>query len=150
MQRHVVMQEAQSVTSVRSVRSRIVVLGGGIAGLTTTRELERLFQGRPDVEIVLVSRDNFLHLTPLLFEACSGVIELRHCAQPIRPCLERVRFIEPAADRIDVERRVVRTTIPDRGAQELSYDHVVIALGATTNLSLIPGSEHARTFKTVA
>src|SRR4051812_24515201 len=78
-QRIVSLEEGQSV-SMLSVRSRIVVLGGGIAGLTVTRELEHLFRGRRDVEIVLVSRDNFLHLTPLLFEACSGVLELRHCA----------------------------------------------------------------------
>ena len=32
----------------------------------------------------------------------------------------------------------------------MPYDHVVIALGAATNVDLIPGSEHARTFKTVA
>jgi len=132
------------------IRTRIVVAGGGVGGLAAARHLDRELGHRDDVEITLVNRDNFFLLTPLLFEACSGVIELRHCAQPIRPCLERVRFIEATVDRIDVERRVVRTTIPGRGAQELSYDHVVIALGATTNLSVIPGSEHARTFKTVA
>ena len=132
------------------IRTRIVVAGGGVGGLAAARHLDRELGDREDVEITLVNRDNFFLLTPLLFEACSGVIELRHCAQPIRPCLHRVRFIEATVDGIDVERRVVRTVIADRGVQELPYDHVVIALGATTNLSLIRGSEHARTFKTVA
>src|SRR5687767_5898125 len=62
--------------------TRIVVLGGGFAGVTVTRRLERLCGGRADVEITLVSRDNAFVLTPLLFEACSGRLELRHCAQP--------------------------------------------------------------------
>ena len=132
------------------VRTRIVVAGGGVGGLAAARHLDRELGDREDVEITLVNRDNFFLLTPLLFEACSGVIELRHCAQPIRPCLDRVRFIEATVNEIDVERRVVSATIPDHGVQELPYDHVVVALGATTNLSLIRGSENARTFKTVA
>jgi NADH dehydrogenase FAD-containing subunit len=47
---------------------RVVVLGGGFGGVTTARHLERLCAGRPDVEITLVSRDNFFVLSPLLFE----------------------------------------------------------------------------------
>jgi NADH:ubiquinone reductase (H+-translocating) len=133
-----------------AVRSRIVVLGGGIAGLTATRELERLFRGRRDVELVLVSRDNFLHLTPLLFEACSGVLELRHCAQPIRPCLDWARFVEAAVESVDLERRIVRAVAVGDRVYELPYDQLVVALGATTNLGLIPGSGNALTFKTPA
>ena len=47
-------------------KTRIVILGGGFGGVTTARHLERLCKRRPDVEIVLVSRDNFLVMTPLL------------------------------------------------------------------------------------
>lgn len=66
---------------------RIVVLGGGFGGVATTRHLEGLLGRRNDVEITLVSRNNFFVLTPLLFEACTGRLELRHCAQPIRAAL---------------------------------------------------------------
>jgi NADH dehydrogenase len=132
-----------------STLTRIVVAGGGIGGLAAARHLDHRLRHRPDVEITLVNRDNFFLLSPLLFEACSGVLELRHCAQPIRPCLRRVRFLEATVDAIDTERRVVRVTGPSDVEIELPYDHVVVALGATTNLSLIRGSEHARTFKTV-
>jgi NADH dehydrogenase FAD-containing subunit len=38
---------------------RIVVLGGGFGGVTTARHLERLLRGIADVEITLVSRENF-------------------------------------------------------------------------------------------
>jgi NADH:ubiquinone reductase (H+-translocating) len=131
-------------------RTRIVVLGGGVGGLAAARHLDRQFARRPDVEVTLVSRDNFFLLTPLLFEACSGVLELRHCAQPIRPCLRHARFVEATVEHVDVERRVVRVVASEGAVHELPYDHVVIALGAMTNVDLIPGSEHARTFKTVA
>jgi NADH:quinone reductase (non-electrogenic) len=131
-------------------RTRIVVLGGGVGGLAAARHLDRQFARRSDVEVTLVSRDNFFLLSPLLFEACSGVLELRHCAQPIRPCLRHARFIEATVEHVDVERRVVRVVASEGAVHDLPYDHVVIALGAMTNVDLIPGSEHARTFKTVA
>jgi NADH dehydrogenase len=130
--------------------TRILVLGGGVGGLATARHLDRQFGRRSDVEVTLVSRDNFFLLSPLLFEASSGVLELRHCAQPIRPCLRHARFIEATVEHVDVERRVVRVVESEGAVHELPYDHVVIALGAMTNVNLIPGSEHARTFKTMA
>jgi NADH:ubiquinone reductase (H+-translocating) len=131
-------------------RSRVVVLGGGVGGLGAARFLDREFSRQPDVEVTLVSRDNFFLLSPLLFEACSGVLELRHCAQPIRPCLRRARFVEATVEHIDVDRRLVRVVAAEGTVHEIPYDHLVVALGASTNLTLIPGSEHARTFKTIA
>lgn len=129
---------------------RIVVLGGGFGGMATTRHLERAFRSRTDVEITLVSRENFFVMTPLLFEACSGRLELRHCAQPIRAALRTARFIEGTVSTVDPERRLVRALDDQGRAFDLPYDHLVVALGASTNLKLIPGSEHAFTFKTMA
>jgi NADH dehydrogenase len=136
--------------SSRQRPTRIVVLGGGVGGLTAARHLEKRFGARPDFEIVLISRDNFFLLTPLLFEACSGVLDFRHCAQPIRPCLHRARFIEATVGSVDVTRRIVRAVPAEGDVREVQYDHLLVALGATTNTALIPGSAHARTFKTVA
>jgi NADH dehydrogenase len=130
--------------------TRIIVVGGGFGGVAATRHLEKLFRGQRNVDITLVSRDNFFVLTPLLFEACSGTLELRHCAQPIRPALRQARFVEATVQRVDVERRVVYATPPEGAPYELPYDHVVVALGATTNERLIPGSSTAFTFKTMA
>src|SRR5687767_3070508 len=129
---------------------RIVVLGGGFGGVATVRHLERVLRRRTDVEITLVSRDNFFMLTPLLFEACSGRLELRHCAQPIRAALTRARFIEATVESVQPERQVVRAVARDGGAYDLPYDHLVVALGASTNDGLIPGSSNAFTFKTMA
>jgi NADH dehydrogenase len=75
---------------------------------------------------------------------------LRHCAQPIRAALRRARFIEAAVESVDVERQLVRAVAPESGAYELPYDHLVVALGASTNDALIPGSTNALTFKTMA
>ena len=128
----------------------ILILGGGFGGVTAARHLERLLDGRADVAITLVSRENYFVLTPLLFEACSGTLELRHCAQPIRPALRHARFIEATVEEVDVDRRVARATAAGGTAYDLPYDHLVVALGGATNLSLIPGSATAMTFKSVA
>src|ERR671912_1603248 len=110
---------------------RILVLGGGFGGVATVRHLERVLRRRKDVEITLVSRENYFVLTPLLFEACSGTLELRHCAQPIRPALRRARFVEATVEDVDVERRVVHAVAAEGAAYELAYDHLIVALGAT-------------------
>ena len=57
--------------------TRIVILGGGFAGVATARHLEAQLRRRRDIEIVLVSRDNFVVMTPLLFEVFSGTLDLR-------------------------------------------------------------------------
>ena len=130
-------------------KKRILILGGGFGGVATARHLERLFRRRPDVEIVLVSRDNFLLMTPLLFEVFSGTLDLRACSFPIRAFLRTTRFVEATVQGIDLDRRVVRLEPPGR-VGELAYDQLVLALGSKTNREMIPGSEHAFTFKTLA
>src|SRR4051812_32709066 len=131
-------------------RTRIVVAGGGFGGLWAARRLERRFARRPDVEVVLVCRDNFFLMTPLLFEAFSGTLELRHCSLPVRDFLRRARFVEATVDGIDLERRTVHATAAEGEDYEIAYDQLVLALGARTNVGLIAGSEAAFTFKTLA
>jgi NADH:ubiquinone reductase (H+-translocating) len=130
-------------------KTRIVILGGGFGGVSTAGHLERLCRRRADVEIVLVSRDNFIVLTPLLFEVCSGTLDPRHSSLPIRAYLRTTRFIEAAVEGIDLDRRVVHL-VDGSERSELHYDQLVLAMGARTNRGMIPGSVHAFTFKTVA
>ena len=130
--------------------TRIVILGGGFGGVRAARQLERLVGSRPGVRITLVSRDNFFVLTPLLFEACSGTLELRHCAQPIRPALRATEFVEATVESVDVEERTVHAVAAGGTTYRIPYDQLVVALGASTNMALIPGSENALTFKTMA
>src|SRR4051812_50224742 len=119
--------------------TRIVVLGGGFGGVAAVRHLERLCRGRLPVEITLVSRNNFFVLTPLLFEACSGRLELRHCAQPIRPALRRARFLEARVERVDVERRGGRAVAADGAGYVFPHDQLVKTLWAGPNEGLITG-----------
>ena len=133
----------------RQFKKRILILGGGFGGVATARHLETLFRRQPDVEIVLVSRDNFVLMTPLLFEVFSGTLDLKSCSVPIRAFLRTTRFIESTVQRIDLDNRVVRFAAPGADC-ELTYDQLVIALGSKTNRAMISGAEHAFTFKTLA
>ena len=130
-------------------KTRIVILGGGFGGVYTARHLEKLCKRRPDVDVLLVSRDNFLLMTPLLFEVGSGTLDLRHCSFPVRAFLRTTRFGEGTVQSVDLERRRVRVAFAGRSS-ELTYDQLVLALGALTNQTMIPGSENAFTFKTLA
>src|SRR5882762_867421 len=112
-------------------KKRILILGGGFGGVYTARQLERLFGRRSEVEIVLVSRDNFLLMTPLLFEVFSGTLDVRHCSFPIRAFLKSTRFVEATVKSIDLAQRTVHLTGGGESG-ELAYDHLVLALGAMT------------------
>ncbi len=126
---------------------RVVILGGGFGGLYTARHLSRLVRGRRDVQVTLVSRENYFLMTPLLFEASSGVLEPRHAVNPIRPLLKDVRFIKAEVEGVDLDGRKINARLARDEPLEIGYDQLVLALGGITNRAVIPGAEHARTFK---
>jgi NADH:ubiquinone reductase (H+-translocating) len=130
---------------------RVLILGGGFGGVYTALHLQRIFKRDPAVEITLVDRDNYFLMTPLLFEAGSGVLEPRHAVTPIRSLLNKARFVEAEVESIDLEARMVRARHSPASKQyELPYDHLVLSMGGVPNRALVPGSEHALTFKTLA
>jgi NADH dehydrogenase len=133
-------------------RQQIVILGGGFGGIYTARHLESLLAGRRDeVDVVLVSRHNYFLMTPLLFEAGSGVLEPRHAVSPIRKLYRRVRFVQAEVQRVDFDRRIVYAQPPGgHETYELDYAHLVIAVGGITNTAMIPGADRAMTFKVLA
>ena len=132
---------------------RVLVLGGGFAGVETARQLERLTRGRDDVEVWLVSRENFTLFTPLLPEVCSGNLEARHCVTALRAQLRRPSSWAVTADveHIDLDARQVIVTGGDGDLHRLNYDSLVIALGGETATFGIKGiTDYAVGMKTLA
>jgi NADH dehydrogenase len=132
---------------------RVLVLGGGFAGVETVKALERRLGRRADVEIWLVSRDNFMLFTPLLPEVCSGVLEPRHVVAPLRGMVRRPSTwcITAEVREIDLDERRVTVLGGDGDLHRLGYDTLVLALGGVTHTFGIPGiTEHAGGMKTLA
>lgn len=130
---------------------RIVILGGGFGGVYAARHLERLFARDENVEIILVSDENYLLFTPLLPEVPSSSIEAKHLVSPLRAFFRKVRFRNSTVHAIHLDKRqVVVRHCPQCEMRELSYDHLVLALGSTTNFRGLPGvAEHALPMKTL-
>jgi NADH dehydrogenase len=119
----------------RSAPRRIVVLGGGFAGLHLVRRLERRLR-RDEVDLTLVDRQNYHLFTPLLYQVCTGELPPHAVAYPLRDATApaRFRFLQSEVTAIDLAKRVVATI-----DGELGFDHLVIALGSVTNDYGIPG-----------
>jgi NADH:ubiquinone reductase (H+-translocating) len=132
---------------------RILVLGGGFAGVETARHLEKLTRRRDDVEVWLVSRENFTLFTPLLPEVCSGMLEARHCVTALRAQLRRPSSwaVTAEVEQIDLDAKQVLVTGGDGEPHRLNYDSLVIALGGETATFGIRGiTEWAVGMKTLA
>jgi NADH dehydrogenase len=133
-------------------RQRIVILGGGFAGVYTARELERRLGRREDYEIVLVNQENYFVFQPMLPEVISSAIGLLDVVSPIRRLLRRTTLFVRAVESIDFEKKTV-TTSPgiDPHAHAIEYDHLVLALGSVTDFRGLDGlPEHAFPFKNLA
>ncbi|MFN2528008.1 MAG: NAD(P)/FAD-dependent oxidoreductase [Candidatus Baltobacteraceae bacterium] len=130
--------------------AEILVLGGGFAGMSTVHALER--KAPRNVNLTLVSRENYLLFTPMLPEVASGSIEARHIVQPLRAGLRRTRFVLGEAQGIDVHGRTVTLQHPVlKTRSQLRFDHLIIALGSQTSTFGLPGiHEHTVPLKTLA
>src|SRR5262245_33366996 len=128
----------------REVKTRIVILGGGFAGVTTADTLEHLFGADPSVSLTLVSDTNALLFTPMLAEVAGSSVEAAHITSPLRTSLRRTHVIRNQAIAIDLQKRCVRlapdpplsASVPHVGAEEgheVPFDHLVLALGAVSN-----------------
>ena len=131
--------------------TRILILGGGFGGVQAAMALERVFRATDDVEITLVSRDNFFLFTPMLHEVAASDLDITHIVSPLRTLLKRSRVMIGEVEAIDLHARRVRVRHGFEGHQhDLAYDQLVLALGSTTNFYGLPGLEqHALTMKTL-
>jgi NADH dehydrogenase len=131
-------------------KTRIVILGGGFAGIATARGLERALH--PDeAQIVLLSRENFSLFTPMLPEVSSGALDVRHVATPIRSQLRRTQFVLSEIEELDVESSTIAYRPTLSGTRErMHYDDLVLALGSITSTFNLPGiAERVFSLKTL-
>jgi len=146
--------EAARATSLPKEVKSIVILGGGFAGMKTAESLEHQFLHDRSVSITLVSETNALLFTPMLAEVAGSSLEPSHISTPLRSSLPRTTFVRATVENIDLEKRVVKLTAdPSRnegGPREISYDQLVLALGAVSNyLGMANVEKYALDFKSL-
>jgi NADH dehydrogenase len=105
-------------------QNRVIVIGGGFAGLWAVRRL-----ARAPVSITLIDRSNHHLFQPLLYQVATAGLAAPSIAAPLRHILrgqENVTVLMGEVERIDADAR--RVVLSDR---EIEYDYLLVASGAT-------------------
>ena len=138
------------------ITKQILILGSGFAGIEVLKGLQK--KNNKNIDITLVSRDNFLLFTPMLPEVASGMIETRHIETPVRSFCKKASFYEANVESIDLDNKQVkiihaigRQSNPTTWVKHvLRYDYLVIALGSENNFfGMNDIEENAFTMRTI-
>jgi NADH dehydrogenase len=121
---------------------RVLILGGGFGGIYAALELEKHLAHDPGLEVTLVTRDNYFLFTPMLHEVAASDLEVSTIVSPLRKLLRRVHTFVGTIEAIDLAGREVAVSHGfDGHTHRLAYDHLILALGSTTNFFGLPGVE---------
>ena len=133
-------------------KTRIVIAGGGFAGLYAAKQLDETIAQRSDVEVTLISRENFILFTPMLHEVAAGDLSPSDIVNPLRRILRYVKVLEADIHAIDLTNKKIRCLGGLRDVElEFEFDHLLLALGAEPSFFNIPGvGDWAVTMKNLA
>src|SRR6188474_3716835 len=107
-------------------KTKIVIAGGGFAGLYAAKYLDKHLARRPDIEVTLIARENFILFTPMLHEVAAGDLAPGDIVNPLRRILCRVNVIAAEVQDVDLRAKKIRGRHGVEGAElELRYDHLL-------------------------
>jgi NADH dehydrogenase len=132
--------------------TRIVIAGGGFAGLYAAMHFDKRLARRADVEVTLISRENFILFTPMLHEVAAGDLYPGDIVNPLRRILRQVKVVEADVQAIDLNLRRVHCIggVADHEL-EFEFDHLLLTLGSETNFFNMDGvRDWAVTMKNLA
>ena len=128
---------------------RVVIVGGGFAGVTLAQQLERALDD--EVEILVVSKDNHLVFTPMLPEVAARTISPLHVVVPGRETTRRTQWVAAEVTGIDSQARTVEYELADGRAHTTRFSHLVLACGLGVNLAAVPGlAAHGLPIKSIS
>jgi NADH dehydrogenase len=128
-------------------KTKIIIIGGGFGGAFAAKELFK--RGSKHFDIELISDRNYFVFQPLLPEVAAGTINAQDAVTPLRVLLPGIKIRLADVKSIDENKQTV-TILQGRKRilQKLDYDHLIIASGQITDLSLFPGfSQHSLAMK---
>jgi NADH dehydrogenase len=127
-------------------RKRLVIIGGGFAGITLAEAVEHKLP--PDWDLTLVSQENFITYNPLLPEVVGASLLPGHVVAPLRQMIHTSSVCMARVSEIDLEAKQVHYL--GEGSGVIPYDQLVIACGVQANLDLVKGmANHALPLKTL-
>lgn len=129
--------------------TRVVVVGGGFAGVYTAKHLTEMLGSRKDVVVELLSEENYFVFQPLLPEVAAGGISPNHVVNPIREIVPKARFRCCKVRTVDFASTTVLVS-QGEGLElvRVRYDHLVFAFGKVTSFASMPGvAEHGLAMK---
>jgi NADH dehydrogenase len=130
-------------------QQRIVIIGGGFAGVKCARTLRSQLR-KGDADVILFNEENHLVFSPLLADAVGSSLNLQDVIVPLRQLLPEVMCRTEEVKSIDLSNDCVEYIGHDGLPRQLHYDHVVVACGNISNLNVVPGmADHAYPLKTV-
>src|SRR6202451_2498603 len=106
-------------------RHRVLILGGGFAGLNAAQKLKRA-----PVDVSLVDRRNFHLFQPLLYQVATGSLSPGEIASPLRSVLRRQKNTRVLlGEAVDIDVDAMRVLLDD--GQGIEYDSLIVATGST-------------------
>ncbi len=106
---------------------KIVIAGGGFGGLRLARKLNN----KPGFEVVLVDRFNYHQFQPLFYQVATAGLDASNISFPLRKVFHNSRNVKFRMAEIKEIRPTDRVLVTDK--EEISYDRLVLAMGADTN-----------------
>jgi NADH:ubiquinone reductase (H+-translocating) len=111
----------------RPDRKRVVIVGGGIAGIAAAHALRHA-----DVEIVLIDRRNHHIFQPLLYQVATAVLSPAEIAAPIRQLemkQHNLSVLLAEVTAVDVGSRTIEASSAGAGVRKIAFDYLVVATG---------------------
>src|SRR3954453_16647164 len=118
-------------------RLHVVIVGAGFGGLAAAKEL-----AKAPVHVTLVDQNNFHTFQPLPYQVARAGLSSADVAYPVRGIVARqdnLAFRQATVIGADLDAKVLHLQHTDHGVDDLTYDHLIVAAGATTNTFGIPG-----------
>ena len=119
-------------------RTRVVVVGGGFAGVACARHLA----AEKDVDVTLIDRNDYHQFQPLLYQVATSMLAARDIAYPLRKIAHEYDGFEVKVGDVVAIDPVARTVTTTTG-ETYTGDYVVLAAGSQPNFFGTPGAEHA-------
>jgi NADH dehydrogenase len=111
----------------RPERKRVLIIGGGFAGIAAARALRQA-----DAEVLLIDRRNHHIFQPLLYQVATAVLSPAEIAAPIRQLEVKQRNLSVLLAEVigvDVLGRTIEASSPGAGVRKIAFDYLVVATG---------------------